>query len=185
MSGGFRSSFPTVVNEWRFCSSFPPHRPLMIGGFSIVLERVAIPHTFGRGKRPVNERVSAAHLRNERVSASHLGNERISAAPTSDDRRLFNRFRTSGGSAYVWERKTPRERANCRHPSRERANCRHPSRERASFRHSFEARGQTPASSQNEGEESIAGGAYKPYKRMVSPGARISEMRKKRLCPLL
>lgn len=29
---------------------------------------------------------------------------------------------------------------------------------------------------QNEGEESIAGGAYKPYKQKVSPGARISEM---------
>lgn len=37
-------------------------------------------------------------------------------------------------------------------------------------------------SSQNEGEESIAEGSYK---RIVSPGARISEMRKKRLCPLL
>ena len=31
-------------------------------------------------------------------------------------------------------------------------------------------------SSQSEGEESIAGGAYKPYKLKVAPGARISEM---------
>ncbi len=127
----FRSSFPTVVNEWRFCSSFPPHRPLMIGGFSIVLERVAVPHAFGRGKRPVNERVSATHLGNERITASHLGNERISAAPPSDDRRLFIRFRASGGSACVWKRKASRKRAGFRHPSRERAN----------FRHSFEAGG--------------------------------------------
>ena len=96
MSGGFRYSFPTVVNEWRFCSSFPPPRPLMIGGFSIVLERVAVPHTFGRGKRPVNERVSATHLGNARISATHL-----------------------------------------------------------------KRRGQTAVSSQNEGEESIAGGVYK------------------------
>ena len=172
MSGGFRSSFPTVVNEWRFCSSFPPHRPLMMGGFSFVLERVAVPHAFGRGKRPVNERVSATHLGNERISASHLRNERISATSPSDDRRLFIRFRTSGGFAYVCERKTPRKRANFRHPSRERA----------SFRHSFEARGQMGSEGPDDGlvpkrgEESIAGGAYKPYKRMVSPGARISEM---------
>ena len=127
----------------------------MIGGFSFVFERVAVSHTFGRGKRPVNARVSAAHFENERISASHLGNERISAAPPSDDWRLFNRFRAnggfvilfrrivpddrrlfirfraSGGSAYVWERKTPRKRAGFRHPSRERAN----------FRHSFEAEG--------------------------------------------
>ena len=150
---GFRSSFPTVVNEWRFCSSFPPHRPLMIGGFSFVFERVAVPHAFGRGKRLVNERVSATHLGNERISASHLGNERISAAPTSDDRRLFNRFRTSGGSAYVWERKTPRKRAGFRHPSREGAN----------FRHSFEARSQMTVSFQK--------GAKK-----VSPGARIGHI---------
>lgn len=35
---------------------------------------------------------------------------------------------------------------------------------------------------QNEGEESIAEGSYK---KKVSTGAHISEMRKKRLCPLL
>lgn len=81
---------------------------LMIGGFSFVLERVAVPHTFGRGKRPVNERVSATHLGNERISASHL-----------------------------------------------------------------KRRGQTAVSFQNEGEESIVEGSYK---RIVSPGARISEM---------
>ena len=124
----FRYSFPTAVNEWRFCSSFPPHRPLMTGGFSFVFERVAVPHTFGRGKRPVNERVSATHLRNERISAT----------PTSDDRRLFIRFRASGGSAYVWEGRTPRERANFRQSSRKRAN----------FRHSFEAEGSTAVSFQ-------------------------------------
>ena len=128
-----------AVNEWWFRYSFPPHRPLMIGGFSFVLERVAVSHTFGRGKRLINARVSATHLENERIPASHLGNERIpashlgneriSATSSSDDWRLFIRFRTSGGSAYVWERKTPRKRAGFRHPSRERVN----------FRHSFEA----------------------------------------------
>lgn len=61
-----------AVNEWRFCSSFPPHHPLMIGGFSFVFERVAVSHTFGRGKRPVNERISATHLGNERIPATHL-----------------------------------------------------------------------------------------------------------------
>ena len=59
----------------------------------------------------------------------------FSAAPTSDDRRLFIRFRTSGGSAYVWERKTPRKRAGFRQSSRERANFRQSSRERVNFRH--------------------------------------------------
>ena len=172
MGGGFRSSFPTVVNEWRFCSSFPPHRPLMIGGFSFVFERVAVSHAFGRGKRPVNERVSAAHLGNERVSASHLGNERISAAPTSDDRRLFIRFRTSGGFAYVWEGKRPvNARISASHLGNERISATH-----------LKRRGQTAVSFQNEGEESIAEGSYK---RIVSPGARISEMWKKRLCPFL
>lgn len=86
----------------------------MIGGFSFVFERVAVPHTFGRGKRPVNERVSASHLGNERFSATHLKR------------------------GVRWE-----------------------------------ARGQMAVSFQNEGEESIVEGSYK---RMVSPGARISEM---------
>ena len=152
-----------VVNEWRFRSSFPPHRPLMIGGFSIVFERMAVSHAFGRGKRHVNTRVSATHLENERIPASHLGNERISATSPSDDRRLFIRFRTSGGFACVWERKTPHKRANFRHLSREQA----------SLRHSFEAGAQAVVSSQNEGEESIAEGSYK---RIVSPGPHISHI---------
>ena len=84
----------------------------MIGGFSFVFERVAVPRAFGRGKRPVNERVSATHLGNERIAATHLGNERVSSTHLKRGVR-------------------------------------------------WEARGQTPASSQNEGEESIAGGSYK------------------------
>ena len=77
----------------------------MIGGFSFVFERVAVLHTFGRGKRPVNERISATHLENKRIAATHLTR-----------------------------------------------------------------RGQAAVSFQNEGEESIAGGAYKPYKQKVSLG---------------
>lgn len=74
-----------VVNGWRF-SFF----------FSYCREWVAVLHTFGRGKRPVNARVSATHLGSARISATHL-----------------------------------------------------------------KRRGQTAVSFQNEGEESIAGGAYK------------------------
>lgn len=80
-----------------------------------------------------------------------------------DDRRLFIRFRTSGGSAYVWEGKRPvNERVSATHLGNERISATH-----------LKRRGQTAVSFQNEGEESIAEGSYK---RMVSPGPRISEM---------
>ena len=35
----------------------------MIGGFSIVFERVAVPHTFRGGKRSGNARIPATHLK--------------------------------------------------------------------------------------------------------------------------
>ena len=110
-----------AVNEWRFCSSFPPHRPLMIGGFSFVFERVAVLHTFGRGKRPVNARVSATHLGNARISASHLGNERISATSS----------RMIGGFSFVLERvAVPHAFGRGKRPVNERVSAIHLGNER-------------------------------------------------------
>ena len=174
MGGGFRSSFPTVVNEWRFCSSFPPHRPLMIGGFSFVFERVAVPHAFGRGKRPVNERISATHLGNERISATHLGNERISATSSL----------MIGGFSIVLERvAVPHAFGRGKRPVNERVSATHLENKRIAATH-LTRRGQAAVSFQNEGEESITGGAYKPYKRMVSPGAHIRRNVKEAPLPL-
>ena len=113
--------------------------------FSYCRERVAVSHTFGRGKRLVNERISAALPSDDRRFfirfRANGGFVILFRHIVLDDWRLFIRFRTSGGSAYVWERKTPRKRA--------------------SFRHSFEAGGQMAVSLQNTGEESIAERAYK------------------------
>ena len=146
MSGGF---------ALLFCRIVPDDRRLFIrfrtsGGSACIWE----------GKTPrkrVNSRQSSRKRANSRQSSWKRANFRHIVP---DDRRLFIRFRTSGGSAYVWERKTPRKQAGFRHPSRERAN----------FRHSFEARGRMAVSFQNEGEESIAEGSYK---RMVLPGPHI------------
>ena len=127
----FRYSFPTVVNEWRFLfffSAAPPSddRRLFIrfrtsGGSACVWERKT-PRKRAGFRHPSRERASFRQSSRERANFRHI---------VPDDRRLFIRFRTSGGSAHVWERKTPRERAGFRHPSREHAN----------FRHSFEAEG--------------------------------------------
>ncbi len=166
-----RASFRQSSRERaNFRHIVPDDRRLFIrfrasGGSAYVWERKT-PRERAGFRHPSRERASFRQSSRERANFRHI---------VPDDRRLFIRFRTSGGSAYVWERKTPRERANFRRPSRERA----------SFRHSFEARGQMGS----EGSDGKRGVRRRPRPKTrvkkVSPGAHISEMWKKRLCPFL
>ena len=155
-----------AVNEWRFRSSFPSHRPLMIGGFSFVFERVAVPHTFGRGKRPVNERISATHLGNERISASHLGNERISATSS----------RMTGGFSFVFERvAVPHTFGRGKRPVNERVSAAHLGNERVSATHLGNER--ISATHLKRGVRWRS--RPKARVKKVSPGAHISHISRK------